>query len=71
MRTYVLDGDNIRHGLNKDLGFSNADRIENIRRVSEVAKLMFDAGIVVIASFISPFKSERQLVRSLFKKMNL
>ena len=68
VRTYVLDGDNIRHGLNKDLGFSNADRIENIRRVSEVAKLMFDAGIVVIASFISPFKSERQLVRSLFKK---
>ena len=68
VRTYVLDGDNIRHGLNKDLGFSNADRIENIRRVSEVAKLMVDAGIVVIASFISPFKSERQMARSLFKK---
>lgn len=68
VRTYVLDGDNIRHGLNKDLGFSNADRIENIRRVSEVAKLMVDAGIVVIASFISPFKSDRKMARSLFKK---
>lgn len=68
IRTFVLDGDNLRHGLNKDLGFSNADRIENIRRVSEVAKLMVDAGLIVIASFISPFKTERQMARSLFQK---
>tara|TARA_B100001093_G_C26844959_1_gene1022318 strand:- start:334 stop:2220 length:1887 start_codon:yes stop_codon:yes gene_type:complete len=66
IRTYILDGDNIRHGLNKDLGFTDHDRIENIRRVSEVTKLMVDAGIVVITSFISPFKSERDYARSLF-----
>ena len=66
IRTYILDGDNIRHGLNKDLGFTNQDRIENIRRISEVAKLMVDAGLVVITSFISPFKSERDYARSLF-----
>ncbi|NQW92901.1 MAG: adenylyl-sulfate kinase [Polaromonas sp.] len=65
MRTYILDGDNIRHGLNKDLGFSEADRAENIRRISEVARLMMDAGMVVMAAFISPFKRERELARDL------
>ena len=63
--TYLLDGDNVRHGLNRDLGFTDADRVENIRRVAEVAKLMVDAGIIVIASFISPFKAERQMAREL------
>jgi bifunctional enzyme CysN/CysC len=66
IRTYILDGDNIRHGLSKDLGFTDADRIENIRRIGEVAKLMLDAGIVVITAFISPFRAERDLVRRLF-----
>ena len=61
--TFLLDGDNIRHGLNKDLGFTEADRIENIRRVGEVAKLMTDAGLIVITAFISPFKAERDMVR--------
>ena len=65
--TFLLDGDNIRHGLNKDLGFSEADRIENIRRVGEVAKLMADAGLIVITSLISPFESERQMVRKMMK----
>ncbi len=64
--TFMLDGDNIRHGLNRDLGFDNDDRVENIRRVSEVAKLMTDAGLMVIVSFISPFKAERQMARDLF-----
>lgn len=64
--TYLLDGDNVRHGLNRDLGFTEADRVENIRRVAEVAKLMVDAGLIVIASFISPFQSERQMARRLF-----
>lgn len=64
--TMLLDGDNIRHGLNKDLGFTEADRIENIRRVGEVAKLMADAGLIVITAFISPFRAERQMVRDLF-----
>src|SRR5207248_3999203 len=64
--TYLLDGDNVRHGLNADLGFTEADRVENIRRVSEVAKLMADAGLIVIVSFISPFRAERQMARSLF-----
>jgi len=64
--TYILDGDNIRHGLNRDLGFTVADRVENIRRVAEVAKLMVDAGLIVIVSFISPFRAERQFARSLF-----
>lgn len=64
--TYILDGDNIRHGLNKDLGFGEEDRKENIRRIGEVAKLFTDAGIVIICSFISPFKEDRQTVRSLF-----
>ncbi len=67
MRTYILDGDNVRHGLNKDLGFTDADRIENIRRIAEVAKLMVDAGIVVLTSFISPFRSERDMARTLFE----
>ena len=66
-RTYLLDGDNIRHGLNKDLGFTDEDRVENIRRVSEVAKLMADAGLITLVSFISPFKSERKMARDLFK----
>jgi bifunctional enzyme CysN/CysC len=65
--TFLLDGDNVRHGLNKDLGFSEADRVENIRRVGEVAKLMTDAGLIVIAAFISPFRAERKLVRDLMK----
>ncbi len=66
IHTYILDGDNIRHGLNKDLGFTDADRVENVRRIAEVAKLMVDAGIVVLTSFISPFRSERDMARSLF-----
>jgi len=66
IRTYVLDGDNLRHGLNKDLGFVESDRVENIRRVSEVAKLMHDAGLVVLVSFISPFRAERDRARVLF-----
>jgi bifunctional enzyme CysN/CysC len=64
--TYLLDGDNVRHGLNKDLGFSEADRVENMRRITAVANLMVDAGLVVITSFISPFRNERQMARSLF-----
>jgi len=65
-RTYVLDGDNVRHGLNKDLGFTQEDRIENIRRVAEVAKLMVDAGLIVITTFISPYRADRAIARSLF-----
>jgi bifunctional enzyme CysN/CysC len=63
--TYLLDGDNVRHGLNKDLGFTDSDRVENVRRVAEVAALMIDAGLIVLASFISPFRSERRLARDL------
>ena len=63
--TILLDGDNVRHGLNRDLGFTDADRVENIRRVAEVAKLMMDAGLIVLVSFISPFRAERQLAREL------
>ena len=66
--TYVLDGDNVRHGINKDLGFTDVDRVENIRRVAETAKLMVDAGLIVIVSFISPFISERRLARSLVEE---
>jgi len=66
IRTYILDGDNVRHGLNKDLGFTDADRIENIRRIAEVAKLMVDAGVVVLTAFISPFKAERAIAREMF-----
>lgn len=65
--TYVLDGDNVRHGLNADLGFSEADRRENIRRVGEVAKLFVDAGVVVLAAFISPFREDRRRVRQLLQ----
>lgn len=65
LRTYILDGDNIRHGLNRDLGFSDTDRIENIRRITEVAKLMMDAGIVVLTAFISPFQRERSMALDL------
>jgi bifunctional enzyme CysN/CysC len=65
--TFLLDGDNVRHGLNKDLGFTDADRIENIRRVGEVAKLMTDAGLIVITAFISPFRSERDMVRNMMQ----
>ncbi|MCB0765420.1 MAG: adenylyl-sulfate kinase, partial [Flavobacteriales bacterium] len=64
--TYLLDGDNVRHGLNRDLGFTEADRVENIRRVAEVSRLMVDAGLIVIVSFISPFRSERRMARDLF-----
>jgi bifunctional enzyme CysN/CysC len=63
--TFLLDGDNVRHGLNKDLGFTEADRVENIRRVAEVARLMLDAGLIVLVSFISPFRAERRLARGL------
>ncbi len=63
--TYLLDGDNVRHGLNRDLGFTDADRVENIRRVGEVAKLMLDAGLIVLVSFISPFRAEREMVRKM------
>ncbi len=66
-RTYILDGDNVRHGLNKDLGFTAQDRIENIRRVAEVAKLMVDAGLIVITTFISPFREDRAYARSIFE----
>ncbi len=64
--TYLLDGDNVRHGLNKDLGFNEKSRVENIRRIGEVAKLFIDSGIITLTAFISPFKSDRQLVRELF-----
>ncbi len=66
--TYILDGDNVRHGLNKDLGFSDADRVENIRRIGETAKLFVDAGLITLTSFISPFKSERKLARDLLEE---
>ena len=63
--TYLLDGDNVRHGLNRDLGFTDADRVENIRRVAEVSKLMVDAGLIVLSAFISPFRAERKMARDL------
>ncbi|EGL53345.1 adenylylsulfate kinase and related kinase [Methylophaga aminisulfidivorans MP] len=66
--TYLLDGDNVRHGLNKDLGFSDADRVENIRRIGEMAKLFADAGLIVMSAFISPFRSDRQMVRDLVEE---
>ena len=69
-RTYILDGDNIRQGLNKDIGFTDADRVENIRRIAEVAKLMMDAGLVVITAFISPFRREREMARELIGTEN-
>ena len=67
-KTYILDGDNIRHGLNNDLGFDDQSRVENIRRIGEVSKLFVDAGIIVLSAFISPFQSDRDLVRELFQK---
>jgi len=66
--TYLLDGDNVRHGLNRDLGFTDADRVENIRRVAESAKLFVDAGLIVLVSFISPFRSERDMARELLEE---
>ena len=69
-RTYILDGDNVRQGLNKDLGFTDADRVENIRRVAEVAKLMMDAGLIVMTAFISPFRAEREMARELIGESN-
>jgi bifunctional enzyme CysN/CysC len=66
--TYLLDGDNVRHGLNKDLGFTESDRVENIRRVAEVARLMADAGLIVLVSFISPFRAERRMARALMEE---
>jgi len=65
--TYLLDGDNVRHGLNQDLGFTEADRVENIRRVAEAAKLFVEAGLITLVSFISPFRSERRMARELLK----
>lgn len=70
MRTYILDGDNIRQGLNKDIGFTDADRVENIRRIAEVAKLMLDAGLIVMTAFISPFRQEREMARELIGAEN-
>jgi adenylylsulfate kinase len=64
--TYLLDGDNVRMGLNRDLGFSDTDRVENIRRIGEVGKLFVDSGLIVLSAFISPFRSDRQMVRTLF-----
>lgn len=66
LHTYLLDGDNVRHGLNKDLSFSDTDRVENIRRIGETSKLLIDAGLIVVSAFISPFRSDRQMVRQLF-----
>lgn len=66
-KTYLLDGDNVRHGLNKDLGFSENDRVENIRRIGEISKLFVDAGLIVLTAFISPFKSDRQIAKSLLQ----
>ena len=69
-RTYLLDGDNVRQGLNKDLGFTDADRVENIRRITEVAKLMMDAGLIVMTAFISPFRQKREMARELIGPEN-
>lgn len=69
-RTYILDGDNVRQGLNKDLGFTDADRVENIRRIAEMAKLMMDAGLIVMTAFISPFRQEREMARELIGAEN-
>ena len=71
VHTYLLDGDNVRHGLNRDLGFTERDRLENVRRVADVAKLMADAGLVVIVSLISPFRSERRMARELMAEGEL
>ncbi len=66
--TYLLDGDNVRHGLNKDLGFSDSERVENIRRIGEMAKLFADAGLIVLSAFISPFRADRKMVRDLVEE---
>ena len=66
--TMLLDGDNVRHGLNRDLGFTDADRVENIRRISEVSKLMVEAGLITLVSFISPFAAERRTARDMFEE---
>ncbi len=66
-RTYLLDGDNVRHGLNRDLGFSDDDRVENIRRIAEMSRLFVDAGLIVLVSFISPFRAEREMARALME----
>jgi bifunctional enzyme CysN/CysC len=66
--TYLLDGDNVRHGLNRDLGFTDADRVENIRRIAETAKLFVDAGLIVLTAFISPFRSERRMAREMLEE---
>lgn len=66
--TYLLDGDNVRHGLNRDLGFSDTDRVENIRRIGEAAKLFVDSGLIVLTAFISPFRSDRQMARTLLEQ---
>ena len=71
LATYVLDGDNIRHGLCKDLGFSDADREENIRRIGEVAKLFLDAGVIVLTAFVSPFRADRDKARGLVEDLSL
>src|SRR5208282_3459129 len=68
--TMILDGDNVRHGLNRDLGFTEADRVENIRRVAEVAKLFVDAGLIILVSLISPFRAERDMARALMEAGN-
>lgn len=68
MHSYLLDGDSVRQGLSRDLGFSDSDRAENIRRIGEVAKLMVDAGLIVLVAFISPFRADRRMVRALFEK---
>lgn len=70
LRTYLLDGDNVRQGLTRDLGFTDADRVENIRRVAEVARLMMDAGLIVMTAFISPFRREREMARELIGAEN-
>ena len=69
--TMLLDGDNIRHGLNRDLGFTDADRVENIRRVAEVSKLMVEAGLITLVSFISPFAAERKMAGNCLKMVHL
>ncbi|MEP7729509.1 adenylyl-sulfate kinase [Marinomonas primoryensis] len=71
LHTFLLDGDNLRHGLNKDLGFSEEDRTENIRRVGEVAKLFTDAGLIVLAAFISPFQNDRKCIKEAIGKRNI
>ena len=71
IRTYALDGDNIRKGINKDLGFSPGDRSENIRRIGEISKLFIDSGVVVLAAFVSPYKKDREAVKSIVGKKNL